>query len=158
MRSRRDRIARILVGRARSDQQLTVAFWTAGPAGARKDAAVNDAGKRVCVVGAGLSGLAAIRGLTRAGHEVKCFEEGSAVGGMWRYGNDNGRSAAYASLTANTSYRRMQFPSLPESDSMAEFPHHSELLAYLERYARSNDLLPHVTCESSVERARPEDS
>jgi len=119
---------------------------------------VNDAGKRVCVVGAGLSGLAAIGGLTRAGHEVKCFEEGSAIGGMWRYGNDNGRSAAYASLTANTSYRRMQFPSLPESDSMAEFPHHSELLAYLERYARSNDLLPHVTCESSVERARPEDS
>ena len=34
MRSRRDRIARIVVGRARSDKQLTVAFWTAGPAGA----------------------------------------------------------------------------------------------------------------------------
>jgi dimethylaniline monooxygenase (N-oxide forming) len=106
-------------------------------------------------MGAGLSGLAALRGLRQAGHEVRCFEAGSAIGGMWRYGNDNGVSAAYASLTANTSYARMQYPSFSEPGSMAEFPHHSELLAYLERYAAANDLLPHITCGARVESALP---
>jgi dimethylaniline monooxygenase (N-oxide forming) len=118
---------------------------------------VNGARKRVCVIGAGLSGLAAVRGLTQAGHEVRCFEAGSAIGGMWRYGNDNGLSAAYASLTANVSRRRMQYPSFPAPDSMAEFPHNSELLAYLERYAEANELLRHVICDAWVERARPAD-
>ena len=44
----------------------------------------------------------ALRELTRAGHVVTCYEAGSQIGGMWRYGNDNGVSAAYASLHTNT--------------------------------------------------------
>jgi dimethylaniline monooxygenase (N-oxide forming) len=118
---------------------------------------VSGGGKRVCVIGAGLSGLAAVCGLTRAGHEVRCFEAGSKIGGMWRYGNDNGLSAAYASLTANVSRGRMQYPSFPAPDPMAEFPPHHELLAYLERYAEANDLLRHIVSGAWVEQARPAD-
>lgn len=107
------------------------------------------------MIGAGLSGLAAVRELARAGQDVACFEAGSAIGGMWRYENDNGVSAAYRSLSANTSWRRMQYPSLPLPRSATEFPHHSELLAYLERYAETNDLLPRITFRAPVEQARP---
>jgi len=112
---------------------------------------------RVCVIGAGMSGLASIRALTLAGVEVSAYEAGSAIGGMWRYANDNGLSAAYASLSTNTSRRRMQYPSLPMSASAPDFPHRSDMLAYLETYARENDLLSHIACSAWVEQARPAD-
>jgi dimethylaniline monooxygenase (N-oxide forming) len=111
----------------------------------------------VCVIGAGMSGLAAIRELTRAGHDVSAYEKGSAIGGMWRYANDNGVSAAYASLSTNTSRKRMQYPSLPMSESAGDFPHHSDMLAYLEAYADANDLSTLIGCGASVEAARPLD-
>ena len=87
---------------------------------------------RACVIGSGMSGLAAVDALTRTGCEVTCYEAGSAVGGMWLYENDSGLSAAYASLQTNTSRRRMQYPSFPLPDSAPEFLHHSDMLAYLE--------------------------
>src|SRR2546423_12271825 len=113
---------------------------------------------RVCVIGSGTSGLAAIRALVRAGHDVVAFEAGSGVGGMWRYGNDSGLSAAYASLHTNTSKRRMAYPSLPMPSSVPEFPHHTDMLAYLERYAETNRLLPYINFGSVIESARPTES
>src|SRR5436190_8984950 len=110
---------------------------------------------RVCVVGAGTSGLAPIRALGRGGHEVVAFEAGSDVGGMWRYGNDSGRSAAYASLHTNTSKQRMAYPSLPMPSGGPEFPHHTDMLAYLESYADTNGLREHIKFRSVVRSARP---
>ena len=112
-------------------------------------------GEQACVRGRGWA--VRPRGDSRTGASRPrrdCFEAGSAIGGMWRYENDNGLSAAYASLTTNTSRRRMQYPSFPV-EGMTEFPHHSELLAYLERYADANELDDHITCGAWVERARP---
>lgn len=45
-----------------------------------------DSGRRVLVVGAGPSGLAAAYHLRRMGHAVTVIEAGSAAGGMMRYG------------------------------------------------------------------------
>jgi dimethylaniline monooxygenase (N-oxide forming) len=113
--------------------------------------------KSVCVVGAGLSGLAAIRELKLGGHQVACFEAGTAIGGSWRYGNDNGVSAAYASLHANVSRHNMQYPSLRFAGAIDERPHHSQLLAYLESYAEVNDLLGSIRLGTRVKRAWADD-
>ncbi len=43
-------------------------------------------GRRVAVVGSGPAGLAAAQQLTRAGHEVVCFERDDRPGGLLRYG------------------------------------------------------------------------
>ena len=50
---------------------------------------------RVAIIGAGSSGIAAAQVLHARGVPFDCFEVGSAIGGNWRYRNDNGMSSAY---------------------------------------------------------------
>ena len=52
---------------------------------------------KVCVVGAGVSGLTAIKHLLEYGLEVVCYEAGEHVGGLWRYNPDdrNGKSLSF---------------------------------------------------------------
>jgi cation diffusion facilitator CzcD-associated flavoprotein CzcO len=57
----------------------------------------------VCVIGAGSSGIAAVKALDERGFELDCFEASDRVGGLWVYKNSNGMSAAYRSLHATGS-------------------------------------------------------
>ena len=69
--------------------------------------------EKTCIIGAGSSGIVAAQVLGARGIQFDCFEKGSAVGGNWRYENDNGMSSAYRSLHINTSRRVMAFKTLP---------------------------------------------
>jgi cation diffusion facilitator CzcD-associated flavoprotein CzcO len=48
----------------------------------------------VAVIGAGCSGLAALKALREQRVAVTCFERGSDLGGLWRYETDNGLSGS----------------------------------------------------------------
>lgn len=109
----------------------------------------------VCVIGAGLSGLTTIKQLIGRGHETVCFEIGSDIGGNWRYDNDNQRSAAYASLQIDTSRGRFEFADLPMDDDVPTYPHHSQVLSYLEAYAEAFDLRSRITFRTAVTRVVP---
>jgi thioredoxin reductase len=109
----------------------------------------------VAVIGAGSSGLAVVNALREAEVAVECFERGSDVGGLWRYGNDNGLSGAYASLHTNASKLRMQYPSFPMPESYGDFPHHSEMAAYLDAYAERFGLRALIAFGTAVERVEP---
>jgi cation diffusion facilitator CzcD-associated flavoprotein CzcO len=68
---------------------------------------------RACVIGAGCSGLTAVKALVDEGLEVECFERSDRVGGNWVFGNKNGHNRIYRSLHINTSRQRMQFDDFP---------------------------------------------
>lgn len=44
---------------------------------------------KVCIIGAGSSGIASCQVLQARGIDFDCFEQGSGIGGNWRYANDN---------------------------------------------------------------------
>ena len=89
---------------------------------------------RVCVIGAGSSGIASCQVLDARGIPFDCFEKGSGVGGNWRYGNDNGMSSAYESLHINTSRPMMQYATYPMPDDYPDFPNHRQIAAYFDAY------------------------
>src|SRR6266700_7049995 len=90
--------------------------------------------RRVCVIGAGSSGIASCQVLRARGIPFDCFEAGSAVGGNWRYDNDNGMSSAYRSLHAKSSRRGMQYEALPMPDSYPTYLSHELIAKYLDDF------------------------
>jgi dimethylaniline monooxygenase (N-oxide forming) len=105
---------------------------------------------KVCIIGAGPSGLAAAKVLKENNISFDCFEKGSKIGGVWRYKNDNGLSAAYKSLHINTNRMIMAYSDFPMPESYPMFPHHTDIVTYFERYAEHFGILSHFIFNTTV--------
>ena len=108
--------------------------------------------RRVCVIGAGSSGIASCQVLDARGIEFDCYEKGSNVGGNWRYGNDNGMSSAYESLFINTSRDVMEYATYPMPKSYPDYPHHTQIAAYFDDYVDHFGLREKITFRTEVTR------
>jgi len=114
---------------------------------------VSDQGENVCVIGAGASGLCAVKNLREHGFGVDCYERETGVGGTWNWRHD--RSPVYGSTHLISSKPFSQFPDYPMPDSWPDYPHHSQLLTYLERYADHFDLRANIWFGTEVVRVDP---
>ena len=110
---------------------------------------------KICIIGAGSSGIAAAKALKQKGLDFDCFEKDSDIGGNWRYDNDNGVSAAYRSLHIDTSRKNLQYPDFPTPDDLPDFPSHWQVLQYLEDYANHFGIRPHIRFRTSVTKVEP---
>jgi len=107
----------------------------------------------VCIIGAGISGLRAGKSLADAGIDYTCFEASDRVGGNWAFKNPNGRSSAYRSLHIDTSKQRISFSDFPMGDEYPDFPHHTEIFEWLNRFADTFGLRERIRFGTSVEHA-----
>lgn len=114
-------------------------------------------GEKVCVIGAGSSGIAACQVLDARGIAFDCFEKGSQVGGNWRYENDNGMSSAYRSLHINTSRRVMAFKALPMPDDFPDYPSHFQMAAYFDEFVDRFGLREKIRFRTEALRVEPAD-
>ncbi|KAE9414131.1 hypothetical protein Angca_010015, partial [Angiostrongylus cantonensis] len=125
---------------------------------------------RVAVIGAGASGLPAVKSALEEECEVVCFEMSDDIGGLWRYKPNicPGEGTVMRTTVINTSkemtaYRRATFywkpkvlktpifsSDFPPPNDAANFMHNTELLQYFHSYAKHFDLKKHIRFSHKV--------
>lgn len=106
---------------------------------------------RVCVIGAGPSGLAAIKNLQEQGvSQITVFEKNNQIGGNWVYDENNDHSSVYETTHIISSKRWSQFEDFPMPESYPDYPSHRQVLAYFQNYASHFDLEKYIRFNTSV--------
>ncbi len=100
--------------------------------------------KKVCIVGAGLSGITAIKQLKEEGHQVTCFEKSEGIGGVF------GVNKHYDDLHLTISNYFMAYSDFVPSTERLKFWSKVEYRNYLHRYCEHFGLLDHIQLNTSV--------
>lgn len=109
---------------------------------------------KVCVIGAGCSGITTAKRLQEFGIAYDQFELSDDVGGNWYFRNPNGLSSVYESLHIDTSTSRLEFEEFPAPESFPHFPHHTLIHRYFRDYTDHFGLRDAITFNTGVDRAR----
>ncbi|XP_012403078.1 dimethylaniline monooxygenase [N-oxide-forming] 5-like [Sarcophilus harrisii] len=112
--------------------------------------------KKIAIIGAGVSGLGAIKSCLEEGLEPTCFEESFDIGGVWRYEekSETGKPSIYQSVTTNSSKEMTSFSDYPFPDHYPNFLHNSKMMDYVRMYAKHFDLLKYIHFLSKVSSIR----
>jgi cation diffusion facilitator CzcD-associated flavoprotein CzcO len=110
----------------------------------------------VCVIGAGLSGLAVMRSLKARGIDCVCLEKASDVGGIWRRPQAGERGPGYLALHLNSAKDLTGYTGFPMPDSLPLYPRHSEMAAYLRSFADWAGVYDRIELRTEVLSVRQE--
>lgn len=108
----------------------------------------------VCVIGAGLSGLATAHALAARGIDFVCLEKAPDVGGIWRQPGAGERGPAYLSLHLNSAKELTGYSDFPMPDELPLYPGHGDVAAYLRSFAEWAGLLPRIELRTEVVSVR----
>jgi cation diffusion facilitator CzcD-associated flavoprotein CzcO len=90
--------------------------------------------KQVCVIGAGVSGLAAARAFAARGHKVSIVEKAADLGGVWE------PARSYPDVQTQSPKDLYRYTDRAMPDDYPEWPKGPQVHAYLTDYARSHGL------------------
>ncbi|XP_069593328.1 flavin-containing monooxygenase 5-like [Ranitomeya imitator] len=108
--------------------------------------------KKICIIGAGSSGLTAIKCCLDENLEPICFESSDDIGGLWRFKEipEDSRASIYKSVIINTSKEMMCFSDYPIPDDFPNYMHNSKIMDYFRLYAKHFDLLKYIHFKTKV--------
>lgn len=107
--------------------------------------------KRVCVIGAGPSGITAAKNLLDEGHEVTVFDLGTEVGGNWVFNENTGHSSVFETTHIISSRTLSEYADFPMPADYPDYPSHRHLARYFQDYASHFKLYPHIRFNTLVE-------
>ncbi|SFM63616.1 Predicted flavoprotein CzcO associated with the cation diffusion facilitator CzcD [Nitrosomonas nitrosa] len=106
---------------------------------------------RIAIIGAGCSGLTAIKNLVEAGlTDIVCYEKNDQIGGNWVYTATPGHSSVNEATHIISSKAMSQLSDFPMPDDYPDYPSHRQILAYFQAYARHFQLDRYIRLNTTV--------
>src|SRR5258706_147206 len=100
--------------------------------------------KTVCIIGAGVAGLAAAKTFAARGHRVTVLERSGHLGGVWE------PARSYPEVQTQSPKDLYRYTDKPMPDSYPEWPNGPQVHAYLTEYAKDHGLMPRMRFNSTV--------
>ena len=113
--------------------------------------------KRVCVIGAGPSGITALKNILDEGIKAVAYDRNARAGGNWIFSENERHSSVFETTHIISSKTLSQYKDYPWEDHDSEtpdYPSHQQLAHYFQSYAERFGLLDHIEFESEVKHAR----
>ena len=106
--------------------------------------------KQVCIIGAGPSGLPAIKNISEAGISVVAYDYNHDVGGNWIYNEKDSHSSVFETTHIISSKTLSQYEDYPFRPEVSDYPSHEELRNYFQSYAKYFNLYRHIQFNTLV--------
>ncbi|KAL2021365.1 hypothetical protein VTK56DRAFT_7230 [Thermocarpiscus australiensis] len=115
--------------------------------------------KKVCIVGAGPSGLVAAKTLLhdapKGSFSVTLFDAQTRIGGLWPLQKDDGAGLVHPLMVANQSKHTVQFSDLAWPEGAPEFPRAWQVGRYLDQYLHTYCSEARLNLGVRVDKAEP---
>ncbi len=114
--------------------------------------------KKICVIGAGPSGITAAKNLLDQSLDVTVYDYGKEVGGNWVFSEESSHSSVFETTHIISSKSLSQYDDFPMPADYPDYPSHQQLAEYFQHYARHFNLYDHIQFNTLVERCALDDA
>lgn len=111
-----------------------------------------DTTKRICIIGAGPSGITAAKNCLEFGLNAVVFEKNDKVGGNWVFNAKTGHSSVYENTHIISSKIWSEYEDFPMPADYPDYPNHRQLQAYFESYARHFGVYERIRFNHTVQQ------
>ncbi len=106
----------------------------------------------VVIIGAGWSGLVSCKHMLEEGLSAVVVEKRGNIGGIWLYDENPDIPTVMRSTQVSSSSTMLEMSDYPMPEDMGMFPHHTDILKYLNDYADKFQLHSHIQLNCTVEK------